>query len=493
MRIELEHITKTFGALRANDNISLTFASGQLYAVLGENGAGKSTLMKILSGYQLPDSGEIRVDGRSVTLRNPADALVHGIGMLHQDPLDVPTLTVLDDFILGRPAGLVPDRRQARHILKDHADRLGFSFDPDGYIDRLTIGERQQLEIVRLLSLGARVLILDEPTTGISELQKNALFQALKQLARDDGLTVILVSHKLKDVEVLCDQVYILRAGEIAGQATAPFNAVDLIGLMFGQQPQSPGPATIMRGAISFRADAVQVRDERLTVDAITLTAYEGEVIGLAGLDGSGQRPFLRACAGLQRIIRGRMWLSKQDVSHLPYFARMRLGIAFGSAGRLEEGLTAGLSIADHFALTLPGGFWVDRPAVRAQAKQAIDHYRIKGYADSPVETLSGGNQQRVLLALLPRNLKLLLLENPTRGLDVESARWVWDQLLERREQGTTIIFTSPELDEITEHSNRIGVFYAGQFTLIDDPSHMTMTRLGELIGGKGELAIHTQ
>ena len=301
MRIELDHITKAFGALRANDDISLTFASGQLYAVLGENGAGKSTLMKILSGYQPPDSGLIRVDSQPVNLRNPADALRQGIGMLHQDPLDVPTLTVLDDFIMGRPVGLVPDRRQARHILKDFASQLGFNFDPDGYIDRLTIGERQQLEIVRLLSLGAQVLILDEPTTGISELQKSVLFQALKHLARDEGRTVILVSHKLKDVEALCDQVYILRTGRVVGQATMPFNADDLVGLMFRQQLKSASPAVVARGEVSFRADGVQVNDERLTVNAITLAAHEGEVIGLAGLDGSGQRPFLQACAGLQR------------------------------------------------------------------------------------------------------------------------------------------------------------------------------------------------
>jgi len=265
MRIELDHISKAFGVLRANDDISLTFASGQLYAVLGENGAGKSTLMKILSGYQPPDSGEIRVDGHAVILRNPADALAHGIGMLHQDPLDVPTLTVLDDFILGRPTGWLPDRQHARQLLQDYASRLGFSFDPNHYVDHLTIAERQQLEIVRLLSLGARVLILDEPTTGISEAQKNALFHALKQLARDDGLTVILVSHKLKDVEALCDQVFVLRTGQVVGQAVMPFIADDLIAFMFGQRLENRAPTTVARGEIAFRAESVQVVDERLT------------------------------------------------------------------------------------------------------------------------------------------------------------------------------------------------------------------------------------
>jgi simple sugar transport system ATP-binding protein len=268
-----------------------------------------------------------------------------------------------------------------------------------------------------------------------------------------------------------------------------PFVADDLIAMMFGQRLQSRSPAVVERGAMAFRVEAVQVVDERLTVDAISLSAHEGEVIGLAGLDGSGQRPFLRACAGIHRSTRGRLWLGDQDITRLPYYARLRLGIAYAPAGRLEEGLTAGLSIADHFALTIPGGFWINRPTVNKRANESIDHYRIKGQFDSRVETLSGGNQQRVLLALLPKNLKVLLLENPTRGLDVESARWVWDQLLERRAHGTTIIFTSPELDEITEYSNRIGVFYGGQLTLIDDPRQITITQLGELIGGKGQLA----
>ncbi|MHB8627354.1 MAG: ABC transporter ATP-binding protein [Aggregatilineales bacterium] len=486
MHVELDHITKTFGALRANDDISLTFEGGRLYAILGENGAGKSTLMKILSGYQPADTGHIRIDEREQAFRTPADALTHGIGMLHQDPLDVPTLTVLENFVLGRPEkALLPDRRLARKALADYSTRLGFALQPDGYIDGLTIGERQQLEIVRLLSLGARVLIFDEPTTGISEAQKNALFHALKQLARDEGLTVILVSHKLKDVELLCDQVYVLRAGHVAGQAAMPCPTDQLIELMFGQKLERSERVPSQRGSVVLRAEQVGIADERLAVESINLDVQAGEVIGLAGLDGSGQRPFLRACAGLQAPNRGRILLDGRDITHLPFHRHVGLGISYASAGRLEEGLTAGLTLVEHFALVAPTGFWIKRDQVAQNASAAIAHYKIKGQPSSRVETLSGGNQQRLLLALLPKNLKVLLLENPTRGLDVESARWVWSQLLERRAHGTAIVFTSPELDEIAEYSDRIGVFFGGRMTLIDDPAQTTLTRLGELIGGK--------
>lgn len=486
MRVELEHITKTFGALRANDDISLTFEGGRLYAILGENGAGKSTLMKILSGYQPADGGHIRIDGREQTFRSPADALTNGIGMLHQEPLDVSTLTVLENFVLGRPEkGLLPNRRQGRKALLEYSARLGFALQPDGYIDGLTIGERQQLEIVRLLSLGARLLILDEPTTGISEAQKTALFRALKQLARDAGLTVILVSHKLKDVEMLCDQVYVLRAGHVSGAAVMPTPTDQLIELMFGQKLERSERPAMQRGATVLRAEQLEIADERLTVEAINLDIGLGEVIGLAGLDGSGQRPFLRACAGLQAPIRGRILLNGRDITRLPFHAHVGLGVAYASAGRLEEGLTAGLTLAEHFALVTPTGLWIRRDQVTQRTEAAIAYYKIKGQADSRVETLSGGNQQRLLLALLPQNLKLLLLEDPMRGLDVESARWVWSQLLERRANGTAIVFTSPELDEIAEYSDRIGVFFGGRMTLIDDPAQTTLTRLGELIGGK--------
>jgi len=489
MRIDLTHITKIFGPLRANDDITLSFTGGQLIAILGENGAGKSTLMKILSGYQSADAGQIKIDGQPIVLHTPADALTHGIGMLHQDPLDVSTLTVLENFMLGRPGAVFVNQREGRRNLIESTTRLGFDLDPNRYIDNLTVGERQQLEIVRLLSLGARVLILDEPTTGISEAQKNTLFQALRRLARTEGLIVILVSHKLADVEQLCDQAVVLRSGKVVGQTPLPCPSEQLITLMFGQLPTlMPVPAIPERTpeiTPVLRVQALQITDARFKVESITLTVYPGEVIGLAGLEGSGQRPFLRACAGLEKPSHGRIFLADQDLTTASYYQHLRSGIAYAPSGRLEEGLITGLTLAEHFALVEPSGFWIDRAAIANRTKRAVEQYRIKGAPDSLIDTLSGGNQQRVLLALLPSNLKVLLLENPTRGLDLESAHWIWSQLLERRAQGTTILFISPELDEIVSYSSRIGVFFGGYMTLIDDPAQVTLTQLGELIGGK--------
>jgi ABC-type uncharacterized transport system ATPase subunit len=489
MRVELENITKTFGKLCANDDISMTLEGGQIYAILGENGAGKSTLMKILSGYQPADSGRIGIDGQAVSFVTPADALTYGIGMLHQDPLDVPPLTVLENFMLGRREGILPNRRTAKAALSQYATALGFNLNPDSYVDSLTIGERQQLEIVRLLSLGAHMLILDEPTTGISAEQKDTLFASLRRLAQNGGMTIILVSHKLADVEALCDQVFVLRQGRVVGQEAMPCPTDTLVAMMFGQRlERTPRPPS-QRGGVALSVQKLSVPGRRLTVENVSLDVCEGEVIGLAGLDGSGQGAFLRACAGLQRPDAGHILLAGLDTTHKSYHDLAPRGVAYAPAGRLEEGLVAGLTLTEHFALTMPHSLWVNWKAARQQAESRIQHFNIRGKPDSQIQKLSGGNQQRTLLALLPPDLKLLLLENPTRGLDVESARWVWTQLLERRAQGTAIVFTSPDLDEIVEYSDRIAVFFGGQVTVVDDPSQTSIAQLGQLIGGKSQPA----
>ncbi|MBC7239171.1 MAG: ATP-binding cassette domain-containing protein, partial [Chloroflexi bacterium] len=234
MKIELEDIYKYFGPVRANDGISLTIESGVIQGLLGENGAGKTTLMKILSGYQPADRGTILLDGRPVHFRSPADAIAAGIGMLHQDPLDVPAFSTLENLALGSPGGPFLSRTRARRTLEALCQRFGFSLDPDAPVSSLTVGERQQLEMVRLLALGVRVIILDEPTTGISAPQKVLLFQALRQLSAE-GLAVIFVSHKLDEVRELCSRVTVLRQGKVAGHLEAPFATDDMVSLMFGQ------------------------------------------------------------------------------------------------------------------------------------------------------------------------------------------------------------------------------------------------------------------
>src|SRR5664280_1270893 len=235
MNVELQDIYKTFGAVHANVGISMKIPSGTIQGILGENGAGKSTLMKILSGFIRPDQGEILLDGRPIIIHSPADAIRQGVGMLHQDPLDFPPMRLIDNFILGREGGLLTGQAEARRDFKKLAEPFSFSLDPDSFVDSLTVGERQQLEILRLIWLGARVLIFDEPTTGISAAQKVKLFNALRLLAKQ-GMTILFVSHKLEDVEGLCDRVVVLRQGNLVGGTQAPYDTHELVEMMFGKE-----------------------------------------------------------------------------------------------------------------------------------------------------------------------------------------------------------------------------------------------------------------
>lgn len=483
MNIELRHIHKRFGSVHANNDISLTFPGGKIVGVLGENGAGKSTLMKILSGYQPADSGEIIIDGKPASYRSPEKAIEHGIGMLQQDPLDIPAFTALENFVYGSPGGFTIGRRDARKKLHDVCERLGFEIDPESPIASLSIGQRQQLEIARLLALGARTLILDEPTTGISAEQKQILFEALKVLAKRDGMSVLLVSHKLEDVIALCDQVVVLRTGRLVGERDMPATTRELVSLMFGQELAPESRSDVPLGADSLVLDQAVLRGKRVTV-SVSLRARAGEVIGLAGLDGSGQELILRACVGLVRLSAGHIRIGGADMTGRQYRDYLHHGVAFGAAGRLEEGLIAGLTLTEHVALTQTRGAFLNWDEARDHTAVQLQLYNVKGTPESPIESLSGGNQQRVLMALLPPEPILMALEQPTRGLDVDSARWIWTQLLARRAQGSTIIFTSPDLDELVTYSDRILVLFAGRVHEIPDARQTSIDELGRMIGG---------
>jgi len=486
MQVELRDIHKSYGPVHANAGISLRIPPGFIQGILGENGAGKSTLMKILSGFIRPDTGGIILDERKVEIHSPADAIRRGIGMLHQDPLDFPPLKLLDNFILGRDGGLFPDRRGAAHELRDLAAQFGFTLDPDAYIDTLTVGERQQLEILRLLWFGARVLILDEPTTGISQPQKEKLFAALRMLAAQ-GMTVIFVSHKLEDVELLCSSIAVLRQGELVGTAQPPYQTRTLVRMMFAKDVSPGGGTSAAPGATAFSMDHVCLEAMRLQIRDVTFQARAGEVIGLAGMEGSGQAVLLSACAGLTRPVAGRISLGDRDVTGSTYHFFMRQGVAYLPAARLEQGLVSGLSLADHFVLSEGGkGLFIDRHKAAHLAAERISMYNIKGTPSHPVEALSGGNQQRMLLALLRNALDLILLEHPTRGLDIESTLYIWGKLKERCSQGAAIIFISADLDEVLQYSDRVLVFFAGRVSPPLPARELSVEKLGELIGGMG-------
>ncbi len=484
MQVELRDIHKSFGPVYANKGLSMTIPSGMILGILGENGAGKSTLMKILSGFIQADRGEIILDGQTVAIKSPADAIAHSIGMLHQDPLDFPPMKVLDNFLLGAKGGLFPQHARVQKAFITLAKQFGFSLDPNEYVDSLTVGERQQLEILRLLWLGVEILILDEPTTGISAEQKKKLFETLRKLAAE-GKAIIFVSHKLEDVGDLCSRVAVLRAGELVGMMDAPFDNQKLVEMMFGkailQDQRHPAKA----GECVFEVRNVAIEDLRLKMSGINLTVCHGEVIGLAGMEGSGQGLFLKACAGLLRPVGGSVLIRDVNMTGKVYRSFLQKGVAYLPASRLEEGLIPGLTLSEHFILSdNHKEFFIDRKESLELANQRIQEFNIHGIPTSPVEALSGGNQQRALLALLKEKLSLILLEHPTRGLDIESSLYIWRKLKARCHSGAAIIFISSDLEEVLNYSDRILVFFSGRVSQPIDATRTSVEELGELIGG---------
>ena len=486
MKVELRDIYKTFGAVHANVGINMNIAAGSIQGILGENGAGKSTLMKILSGYIRADKGEIFLDGKPVTIHSPADAINHGVGMLHQDPLDFPPMRLIENFILGRAGGLFPGLTAATQDFNRLAKQFGFSLDPEAYVDSLTVGERQQLEILRLIWLGARVLIFDEPTTGISSAQKVNLFAALRLLAKQ-GITILFVSHKLEDVEGLCDSVVILRQGELVGEVKPPYETKKLVQMMFGKEISLGFRISECHEDVVLSLRNVAVEDYRLHIGDINLSLCKGEVIGIAGMEGSGQNLFLRAAAGLVRTVGGQVIVNNKDLTGRDYHIFKQHGVSFLPASRLEEGLISGLNLTEHIILAEESkGFFINWNQGRELTQERIDEFNIHGTPSNTVESLSGGNQQRALLALMRDPLNLLLLEHPSRGLDIESTIYIWSKLKDRCKQGTSILFVSSDLEEILQYSDRVLVFFSGKVTPPLEASSLSTEKLGELIGGIG-------
>ncbi len=486
MKVELRDIHKSFGPVRANWGINLTIPPGTIFGLLGENGAGKSTLMNILSGYYRQDKGDIFLDDEVVSIGSPADAIRHGVGMLHQDPLDFPPMRVLDNFIIGHKGGLMPDYAKAKREFHELSEAFDFSIDPQAYVDMLTVGERQQLEILRLLWLGARVLIFDEPTTGISAQQKAKLFEALRRLA-EEGRSVIFVSHKLEEIQELCSRAAVLRQGELVGEVEAPYELDELVKMMFGKVVSKAIHEEIEQGDEVLRIENLSIEQGRLEITDVNLSVRSGEVIGLAGMEGSGQGTLLKVCAGIVPPVHGQIVVSGKDMTGKRYRDFLDQGVTYMPASRLEEGLIPGMTLLEHYLLTRdPGGAVINWERGRELSQEHIQGFSIVGRPDTRVENLSGGNQQRTLLALLRPDRKLILLEHPTRGLDIESSIWVWKRLKERCRQGSAIFFISSDLEEILDYSDRILVFFGGHVSEPLEAQETNVEQLGHLIGGYG-------
>ena len=485
MLVELSDINKTYGRVRANQEINLRLEPGRIYGLLGENGAGKSTLMRILAGHTRPDKGRILFDGRDPGRLNPSSALTLGVGMLYQDPLDIPALSVLENFVLG---GRKRSRREAADRLEELAHGLDFSFTPSQRVSELTVGERQQLELLRLLDVGAKVLILDEPTTGITLPQKKLLFSTLRKLSADRNRTIIVVTHKLEDALGLCHQLIIMRQGRLEALADPPYDPRRVVQIMFG--PQAGDEDRSEAAPPSAETPWLKLSDadfvgEKYALTNAGLQVRPGEIVGLAGLEGSGQELLLSGLAGLSRMSRGRLEFEGATLSGRAYRAFRRAGIHFLPAARLEQGLFPDLSLTDHVCLAFPEQ---KKRLDRFFQEECVDRFRLKAHPSTCACALSGGNQQRLLLSLIPPDSKLLLMEHPTRGLDVGSAREVWQHLEERCRRGASLIFSSADLDEVLEHSHRVLVFY-NRALIADLPvEQVNVETLGSLMAGR-ELA----
>lgn len=485
MKIELKEIHKHYGPVKANNGVSLCVEPGTIHGILGENGAGKSTLMKILSGFSRKTSGAIVLNEQRQEYQTPAQATRLGIGMLYQDPLDFPSLTVLDNFMLGRKKNPEQSRADLNDELLGLCQSFGFCLVPSQLLKILTVGERQQLEILRLLALGIEVLILDEPTTGISAYQKEILFQALNTMT-SAGKSVILVSHKLEDVESLCHKVTVLRKGRVSGEMVQPFDTDTLLTMMFGTPPRPPFRQPQTPGEILLSLEGVSAKGGRLGLRDCNFQARESEIVGLAGLEGSGQSVFLRTAAGLIRPRSGSIHFRHENLTGRDYHHFSKKGLAFQPTDRLEEGLVGDLTIAEHFAVQdQKQGLFLDRTRAASQAGRSIEKFKIMGRRESTAESLSGGNQQRLLLSFLPQKPALLLLENPTRGLDLESAHWVWEHLQVYSEAGTGIVFSSSELDEILMVAHRVLVFFNGRIIKDVAADQTDVNALGRALAGK--------
>ncbi|BAY16980.1 sugar ABC transporter ATP-binding protein [Anabaenopsis circularis NIES-21] len=479
----LENITKSFGSFIANDNISLSVNSGQIHAILGENGAGKTTLMKIISGLYQPDAGHIYIQNKPVNINSPNDATKLGIGMIHQHFMLIPQLTVTENIILGLENSWRLNLRQKHQEIAALSQAYGLEIEPTAKVADLPVGTQQRVEILKVLYRQAKLLILDEPTAVLTPPEVKSLIFILRQLAAA-GNTIIFISHKLEEVINLCDTVTILRRGKVivttSTQAATPQKLAEL---MIGHEVDlniNKSPAST--GKVILRVDNLQVTDDRgiNAVCDVSFQIHAGEILGIAGVDGNGQRELADAIAGLRKIRQGKIHLeNSQTIAYIPE-DRQNIGLI------LQFSIAQNLILKAFKNLPFCRNYLLQSAAINNHAHAAMQTFDIRATGeDIKVSQLSGGNQQKVVLAReLAGEPDLIVAMQPTRGLDVGATAMVHSQLLAERDRGAAILYISTELEEIMAMSDRIAVIYRGKFVAILDAQTATVEEIGLLIAG---------
>jgi simple sugar transport system ATP-binding protein len=476
-------ITKRYPGVVANDNISLDVRPGEIHALLGENGAGKSTLMNVLYGLAQPDSGEILIDGQQVEISGPNDAIQRGISMVHQHFMLVPVLSVADNILLGAEIMANPlflDHKRANARIRELGSQFGFEIDPEAKIESLSVGSQQRVEILKALYREARVLVLDEPTAVLTPQETKEVFGVLRRLAQE-GHSIIFISHKLYEVLEIADRITVIRRGKVVGERRPDETSEeDLAELMVGRGVQ----LVVDRGDSHVADEKLVVKDIRAkddrgheTVRGVSFEVRAGEILGIAGVAGNGQEELVEALTGLRKPAAGSVHLSGRDITGAGPRKLQRAGMSFVPGDRHRFGLVLSFSVEDNLVLTqydeppYARGIVRNDKAVDRWAQEAITQYDIRTpSATVPCGTLSGGNQQKAIVAReFSRDLTVLILDQPTRGLDVGSIEFIHKQIIAKRDAGAAILLVSAELDEVLELSDRIAVMYRGEIVSLMD------------------------
>jgi len=501
--LEMRGITKRYPGVVANDGIDLEVHPGEIHALLGENGAGKSTLMNVLYGLAKPDEGQILLDGEVIEIEGPTDAIDRGISMVHQHFMLVPVLTVADNVLLGKEVMRGPvflDQSAARRRIRELGERFGFDLDPDQKVGDLSVGWQQRVEILKALYREARILVLDEPTAVLTPQETVEIFAVLRRLAAE-GHSIVFISHKLYEVLEVADRITVIRRGKVVGsRIPSETDEADLAELMVGREVQ----LTVDRGESHPAEPMLQVKDLRVAggrgvgdmVDGVSFEVRAGEILGIAGVAGNGQDELVEAITGLRNASAGSITLDGEDVTDDGPRTLHGKDVAYVPADRHRFGLVLSFPLTDNVVLTdyyrepYSRGLVRDEAAIAKRADEAIELYDVRTPAATVTAgTLSGGNQQKLIVAReFDRDLKLLVLDQPTRGLDVGSIEFIHKQIIKKRDAGTAVLLVSAELDEVLEISDRIAVMYRGKIVDVVDGRTANKEAVGLLMatGGKG-------